>query len=460
MRVLRKWGAPAAGAAALAFALFVYFHAPRERTYHLRVTAGNALTTRSRLARLLQSEVASEGIDLELDETKGSEEALDRVNDHTLDVAMVQGGLQVSTRPHVRQIAVLQVEPLHLLVKEELLGAVSNHLSALAGKTLNVSEVGSGTHSLAPEVLAFAGIQAADGTDAPGYIPVEARREKLLAEKDRSRLPDAIMLIDPLPSDTARYLVTRQRYRLVGLPFGEAFALQSLVTTNSLPGGRQQGDVIDRGRICATSIPAYTYSVEPPVPAREVPTLGWRLLLVAHKDVDPLAIRKLVEAIYKTEFAKIVHPPLDGKLMDSPPEYPWHEGARIYRERNKPLVSGQVMDSTHKAFAILAAAASGLFVLWQWSKQRGQFIRDKGFNKYINQVTRIEEQAVQAEREGQLDPKKLAALREQLHALKTEALDRFTQGELAGKDLLAGFLAQANHAREYVIRLIERQGQS
>jgi hypothetical protein len=244
------------------------------------------------------------------------------------------------------------------------------------------------------------------------------------------------------------------------VPFGEAFALEARVAEE--PGLEPKGSLslIDKGNSYPTSIPAYTYSVEPPVPPQPVATLGTRLLIVAHKDVDLHVIRRLVEATLASHVAKTGNPPIDARILDIPPEFPWHDGTKLYRQRNEPLVSGTVMDSAHKAFAILAAAASGLFVLWQWSRLRGQFMRDKGFNKYISQVNRIEEQAIQIERSNGVGQEQLVDLRDQIYRLKTEALDRFTDGELAGKELLAGFLTQADDARDYVTGLIRRQNKS
>jgi hypothetical protein len=163
---------------------------------------------------------------------------------------------------------------------------------------------------------------------------------------------------------------------------------------------------------------------------------------------------QLVEATYGAEFGQIVHPPLNPKLLDLPPEFPWHDGAVLYQKRNAPLLSGTVMDSAHKGFAIFAAAASGLFVLWQWSRQYGQQGRDKGFNKYIPQVTRIEEQAMRAEQDGSLALIDLLALQGQLGRLKIQALDEFAGGELTGNDLLSGFLVQINDTRDQLARMI------
>src|SRR5262249_47867559 len=190
------------------------------------------------LPELLQAEVARQGIEVELHETHGSEEALDQVNDRRLDAALIQGGLRMNGRPNVRQVLPLHMEAMHLLVKNECFDAVAEHLAALEGKTVNLSEADSGNHSLAVDPLAFAGLHAR-GPDRPrGYVPLELSRQQLFAEKDRARLPDAIMLVSSLPSTTARLLVTRHGYRLVPLPFGEAFALESLAPESSNPGGR------------------------------------------------------------------------------------------------------------------------------------------------------------------------------------------------------------------------------
>jgi TRAP-type uncharacterized transport system substrate-binding protein len=452
--LLWRWIAPAVGLGALGLAVYFYLHgSPREKAHRLDLSAGDALGTRNHLAQLLQTEVAGQGIRLELHETRGSEEALAQVNDHVLDVALVQGGLRESDYPNVRQVATLHLEPLHLLVKKELAEGVARHLNALDGKTVNLGPAGSGTHALASAVLAFAGLQPRDAGRTTGYIPTELTRHQLFDEPDRGHLPDAVFLVSSLPSNAAKFLVQQRDYLLVPLPFGEAFALESLAPRGTALVPEQR---IDKARTSATTIPAFAYSLDPAVPAAPLPTLGTRLLLVAHKDVDRQAVRKLVEATFTGEFGKLTRPAQDAKYVDMAPEYPWHEGALLYQERNSPPLSGPMMDSAHKAFAILAAAVSGLFVLWQWAKMRSQFTRDKGFGKYIDGITRIEEQAWLAEEGHWVNREQLLDLRGQLARLKTEALYRFTAGELAGQELLSGFLVQANHASDLLTRLLLR----
>jgi hypothetical protein len=254
--------------------------------------------------------------------------------------------------------------------------------------------------------------------------------------------------------------VTQHDYRLVALPFGEAFALEALARAESGLGERHLPSLVDPGHIYPTLIPAFACSVEPPVPSEPVPTLGTRLLLVAHRDVRPQAVHQLLEATLRSKVAQTGRPPIDAQILDLPPEFPWHDGTRLYKQRNEPIVSGAMMDSTHKGLAIFAAAASGLFVLWQWSKQRKNLSLAEGFMPYIRDVSRIEKQARDIERDQPADPGKLLALQGELDRLKTEALERFAEGEFRGNELLAGFLAHVGEVRAGLTRLTQtRQAQ-
>jgi TRAP-type uncharacterized transport system substrate-binding protein len=458
MKILWKWLAPLAGVGALALALFFFFHSPGEPSYHLSITAGNELGMRHQLALKLGGEAQRRNITFDLRPSSGSEEALDWVNSRKVDVALVQGALTAAERPNVRQVAALHVEPLHLLVKKELFHDASASLTALRGKTIDLEEVGSGTNALASAVLEFVGIQPRDKDPVGGYIPLHLDRKQLFAENDAGRLPDAVFLVSSLPSATAVFLV-KKGYRLVPLPFAEAFALESLAKTDADDGQAAAKGRIVMGRIQAVTVPAFTYGVDPPVPEAPLPTLGTRLLLVAHKDVPAKAAYQLVEATYASEFGQIEHPPLDAKLMELPPEFPWHDGALLYQRRNAPVLSGEVMDSARNGFAIFAAAASGLFVLWQWARHYGQFARHKGINKYIAQANRIEWRAMESERGLPVAAAELQELRDQLCKLKTQALDEFAAGELQGREMLPAFLIQINDIRDYLTRLIDRPGE-
>jgi TRAP-type uncharacterized transport system substrate-binding protein len=407
---------------------------------------------RHRLALSLGDAVRQRNVTFDLVSCHGSEEALDLVNRGEVDVALVQGALTPAGRPNVRQVAALHAEPMHLLVKNELYQGATKSLTVLHGKTVDLEEVGSGTHALAVAILEFAGLHPRDQDPSGGYIPVSLDRKQILEEKDTSRLPDAVFLISSLPSSTTMALVHRHGYRLIALPFAEAFALGSLTA----PVADDQAHIV-RGRIQATTIPAYTYGVEPAVPALPLPTLGTRLLVVANKDVPPAAVYEIIEGISDAELGRVMRPSWDGKLLDLPPEFPWHDGTVLYQHRNAPLLSGQAVDSARQGFAIFAAGVSGLFVLWQWSKEHRKGSRSKGVNTYLAQANRIEQRILESERGQPIGAAELNTLRDELGRLKTQALEECARDDLAGKELLPGFLTQVHHIRELLARLIPEQ---
>lgn len=438
------------GVAALGLAAFFALHQPKERPARLRITAGQTEGTRHRIAQELQREAAHRAITIELHATAGSEEALREVDAGRLDAALVQGGLDLSDRPALRQVVALHVEPLHLLVKEEIHVEVSHNLAALRSKVINLGKRGSGTYLLASDVMAFAGLQSGDD-----FVESTLGYADLQREADRTRMPDAVFTVSTLPSPVARYLVTAHRYRLVALPFFQAFTLDTL-DRDPAPAGRPGEAVtgIERRHICDATIPSFTYEVEPSVPPEEIHTLGTRLLLVARKDVAAPTIQRLLEVIFYSPFAQVVQPPLDPKLLEVSPELAWHDGTTDYLRRNAPVIAGDMVDLVEKELSIIGALVGGLFFLGQWLRRRNRRRRDRSFETYILRILEIERRTMALERAAALDLAALLRLQEDLSGLKVEALERFASGELEGEQLVSGFLAHVSDARDYLTRLI------
>jgi TRAP-type uncharacterized transport system substrate-binding protein len=195
----------------------------------------------------LRREASRRAIAIELQPTTGSDEALQTLEEGRVDAAFVQGGLDMSDHPGLRQVAVLHLEPLHLLVKEEIHRAVTSSLRGLRGKVVNLGERGSGTYLLATEVMAFSDLRA--GID---YTERTLNYADLEREADLAQLPDAVFTVSTLPSPTARHLVTRHHYRLASLPFCEAFALGALHEDHAPPDSPgRTASRIDRRRVYA-----------------------------------------------------------------------------------------------------------------------------------------------------------------------------------------------------------------
>jgi hypothetical protein len=217
---------------------------------------------------------------------------------------------------------------------------------------------------------------------------------------------------------------------------------------------RREVDDVTRFRIYPTLIPAFTYGVEPPTPAEPLPTFGPRLLLVAHESIPARAVRGVLEAIFSGEFAQYYRPPLDPTLLDLAPEYPWHAGTLEYREYHKPILAGEVVDLLEKATSLAGAVAGAVFFLWQWLRQYYRRKRETGFESYMVKVAAIEQKALDLELGAMLDLKELLRLQVELSRLKNEALARFAEGSLEGEELISGFVAHVNDARNYLTRLI------
>src|SRR5262249_30054843 len=140
--------------------------------------------------------------------------------------------------------------------------------------------------------------------------------------------------------------VQEQRYRLIPLDFRDAFALAVLAESVAQSEHRPEAESgahkeILREHIVDTVIPAFTYQADPGVPAVPLHTLGMTALLIANRDVDPDVVGRILDALYSTRYAKIVHPRLDIRRLEEIPEVPWHPGASAYLARSKPILTGE-----------------------------------------------------------------------------------------------------------------------
>jgi TRAP-type uncharacterized transport system substrate-binding protein len=86
------------------------------KTYTVTMTGGDILGNRHFLTRILQDALVKDGVNLLIRPTDGSLSALEKVAEHKIDLALVQGGVQ-KIYPNVYQLASLPPEIVHLVVK-------------------------------------------------------------------------------------------------------------------------------------------------------------------------------------------------------------------------------------------------------------------------------------------------------------------------------------------------------
>jgi hypothetical protein len=249
--------------------------------------------------------------------------------------------------------------------------------------------------------------------------------------------------------------VARHGFRLVELPFHEAFVLGAIDReldrdTPSVAAKLK----IDRQHVFAAQIPAFTYEVEPGVPPKPLATIGTRMLVIAHKDVASEAIQRILDLVFAPTFSQMIHQTINKKSIEQAPEMPWHDGMLEYQKRNAPVIAGDVLDLVEKEISIFGALIGGVFFLAQWVRRRYMRRRDRGFQSYILPVNSIEREAMTLERGATLDLGTLLELQERLSELKSEALRKFAAGELEGEELMSGFLTHVDNTRDYLTRMI------
>ena len=427
------------------FVVLVIVWAFREapvRSVQLRITAGSEDGLRHAIAESLAGFSKAEGIRLELVPSDGSQASLRAVADNTTDLALVQGGLDPAEFPTVRQAAVLHIEPLHLLVRPEL---AREGLHGLSGRTVNVSTAGSGTNLLATEILKFVGIEP--GRDCK--VTTESYGELLKEDRETRSFPDAVFTVSSLPSPVAGQLIRDHGYQLLDLPVTEAFRIN---WRGDQPGSTDTH--LLRRRVVATEIPAYTYSVNPPMPARPVSVPGTRLQLVAHESVPVEVVDRLVSVIYESSFASVSDPPLDADLLSASAEFPIHEGAESYIHRKSPIITERIVELTEQVLAIVGTCCGGLLFVWQAIAVSRRKRKDRQFLRCIGRVVAIEEQALQYEYNDSMTVDDLVRIQREVSEIKEEMIAEFERGDIDGAEALSSFMNHANDASETLTRLI------
>lgn len=361
--------------------------------------------------------------------------------------ALVVGGIKAKDYQRVRLVTVLGREPFQLFVRPELL---SRGLSGLRGKRVHVGPASAGAHCLALAILDFAGLQPVTSNVA-GFIPDQSSAKELLAKLDRmseltgdarqqaiGELPDAVVILAPMPSPLAKKLVRKFGYGLLPLPFAEAFCVERLTETGP------DGVRLDRSAMAPAVIPAYTFSGDPPVPPAPCSTISAPLLLVAQADADADAVFRLLETVHDSPLKNVIKAP---PLAEQVAYFPFHEGRERFDHRNDPWLSA---DASAKLRSLLGGVASfftGFVALRSYLRLR----KLHRFDKYSRELSNIELIA-----RGKLAdpdcPVEIEARRkhldERLAALQCRIYEDFARGGIKGESLLVDLITLINSTRE------------
>lgn len=383
----------------------------------LSLGSGVELKYRKELVATLCEEAAANGLKLDVQSNgRSTEEAIRRVDRGELDAAVIPAGLAVPGE-NVRQVAMLECETLHLFVRPEVF---VQGIAGLKGQRINLGAQGSGVRILAAEILRFIGLKSGEDyqDDAHAYKDLIALPPQMM--------PDAVFGLSPLPSPLGEKLVQQFGYQLMELPFAEALALRKPYLEDTI-------------------VPADTYSVHPAVPARPLHTVGTRSVLIAHRDVSKVAVRRLLEVLYESDFTRRVGmQPLDANLLHRSGEYPSHAGTVAYLHRRDPWVNKDFVENLKSLRGMIVSAVSALILAWQWYRRR----RIEGVDDHLRACNKMELDALRASSRGELDKDQVQDLLAQLVQLKICVLEKHQAGFFAGDQQFAYLVSRIESLQE------------
>ena len=394
------------------------------RDYSLTISGGDILSNRHQLAMVMRNEGAKTGLHLIVRPIAGTFGILEAVNDRAVDAALIQGGLDAPL-PHIRHVARILPETLHLLVRGDI-----HSLMDLKGRTVNLGSPQGGTRVIGEQVLAFSELRL--GVD---YAPSAYNAEELLALPE-AKLPDAVLNIATVPSFLAEELIRHKGFRLLEIPFPKALALR-------------------HGWVADAKILPYTYKTTPPVPDKEIQSLGVDLFLVAHKDVPDLAVLRLLEVLYSTGVRSALRLHIDPNAIAWPSGYPHSGGTDRFLQRNEPLFSEESMDRFKAMLGLLMSGATFIMMSLRWLRGRGEsrMMVDREFRDYLRLTACVNETLVRLADSQGISPADIGRLRRSLLGLKAALLERLAQVKTVNPDLVAALFKGLDMAEGAFARL-------
>lgn len=316
-----------------------YAYSVMPKTYTLTMTGGDVLGNRHFVTKTIQEEIVSDGVNVKVRPTDGNLWALQKVAEHKIDLALVQGGMK-KIYPGVYQLASLSPEIVHLVVKPSY-----KKITDLKGATINVGEEKDGTHAIVTEIMKFSGFE--EGVD---YATTNFSSEDLVSVPPQ-RLPDAMFIVSLAPSYLVEFLVRERGYQLIEIPFPEALALHN-------------------GWTAGVSVLPYTYNVNPPVPATPIKSVGVPMMLVTHDKVNPTAAVKVMETLFGKAVANRTNVSISDANITASTGYPLSPVVFKYLNRNESLLSQKTVSQAKDWFGAVMSFATTILVLYRWFRAK------------------------------------------------------------------------------------------
>jgi TRAP-type uncharacterized transport system substrate-binding protein len=413
------------------------------KVHLVRIAYGAGAPVRKRLLDQMAVHGKKWDLDIRLVATGGTDQTLSLIDRNDADLGLIASVVEDRGSRKVLEIVPLYMEPLQLLVREELYEAILKDFGQLRGKSIDVDNPSSATHLLASELLRFMGLTDAV-TGQPQYRPVDIPELKLANGTSDQLLPDAIFQVGGVPSASIRHLIVNRHYRLVPLPFGAPFNLDTFRDTESPQPAVSAKLRLNKAFVEEAVVPAFVYSVLPPVPPDDIRTIATRLLLVGSERVDSQIVRQILDLVLSPEISSFARPALTVELLNTNFQFERHPGTDTYLNALKPVdvesafvAYARLGEVWGLIIALYVGAAKGLKA-WQGRRMPEQ----RTVGDFIDDVL-----AVEAEAGASCSAADRIALDQRLTDIKKASLDLHRDGRLQDAEELPSLLVTLADAR-------------
>lgn len=286
-------------------------------------------------------------IQINVVESTGSVQNMQDVQNHTVDLALVQNDTPV--QPAVRAIAQLYPEMFHFIANK---AAGIRTIADLRGKRIALMPENSGSYALFWPLSQHYGLSPQDFQAFP-QSATDAYQAVRQGEVD------ALFQIIGIGNQSVAALLKTGQFELV--PIEQIAALQ-----------------LTQPYLQSTVIPKGTYDGSSPIPPVDLPVISVSALLIANQNVHPETVKAITRVLYEYRHELIATNPRTANIQS--PEvsrnlgFPLHPGAIAYYNQDEPAFLVQYAEPISLGLSLIILLASGIwqFRIWLVGRQKNR----------------------------------------------------------------------------------------
>lgn len=393
----------------------------------VRIATGTAGGRYRVVADALGREIAARGgVAVEMRETRGSIENLERLGSGELDLALFQPEANFDDSGNhgsIRSVGNVFSEVVVILVRRD---AGIQSVFDLAGKRVSIGVKESGDRATAKLVLKHCGLSLND-------IEPKAFDYSTIIDGFRDGTLDAAMVTVGLDAEFLQIIAREGLADVMEVPFGNALTARHLGC---------QTYVIPTGALS---------TVPQPVPARDIASLGVRSQLLTTADTPDALIELVEEILTDQRFQRenrLRELFTDGnEFVTRQTLFPLHDGAvHFFEPELKPILSADFVEATEGLRSFVVSMLVAGWLIWRWVRENRIRQQEHRLDRFIRELLDIERRQMDLDQTASGDDSdQLNDLLDEVTTLRQDALSTLTSHELH-EDPAAGVFIEMCHA--------------